>query len=363
VSRAQLPTPDTCAPCHADQVAQFKRGKHARAWIAVKTIPTFHHLDEARPGDPSGCATCHRIGLKPAAEARALREAGAAHGMASCDACHTRHLFSKAEASQPEACRSCHGDLQFAAWSESKHGERHQLRARGGLPAEAAAPTCQVCHLPGGDHAVRTPWGNLGLRLPWTAKIYGFEDEWGPLLADDAWAADRATLLRALGVLDAAGNPGPRAEAVGGAGLAHLDRIEFQNERRRLTSACRQCHGVRFIREQLDRRDGLLREADRLGAQAVLEVAALQAEGLVPPSPEGRFPDLVTASTGTAVERQLARMFFDHRAKLLATAFHMSSEVPRWRTALVRDLAQIRREAAALRAAAGREKRRAPPRG
>src|SRR5512139_1784913 len=38
-AKAILPTPETCAPCHAERVAQFKRGKHARAWAAVRAIP------------------------------------------------------------------------------------------------------------------------------------------------------------------------------------------------------------------------------------------------------------------------------------------------------------------------------------
>ena len=31
-----------CAECHADQVKQFKGGKHAAAWAAMKAMPTIH---------------------------------------------------------------------------------------------------------------------------------------------------------------------------------------------------------------------------------------------------------------------------------------------------------------------------------
>ena len=41
-SLARLPTPDTCNQCHSTQVDQFKKGKHAAAWAAVKAMPTFH---------------------------------------------------------------------------------------------------------------------------------------------------------------------------------------------------------------------------------------------------------------------------------------------------------------------------------
>lgn len=336
---ALLPTPETCAPCHAERVAQFKRGKHARAWAAVRAIPNFHHGHAGDPGDPAGCAACHRIGTRTPEETAALRARGATHGMASCDACHTRHLFSRAEAREPEACRTCHGGgehLQWDAWSQSKHGIRYDLQQEGILDARAAAPYCQLCHMPGGDHAVRTPLGNLGLRLP--------------LPEDRAWAADRAVLFRALGVLDAAGGPGPRMRAVEEAGIAHLDRIDYQNERYRLTNVCRGCHAPAFVREQLDGRDRVLREADRLCADAVREVAGLFEAGLLPPGANGRFPDVVVGPrSGSALERRLAAMLFEDRARLLATAFHMSPRYVTWRAALARDLEEIRRLVAEAR--------------
>src|SRR5512139_811155 len=34
-AKAQIPTPETCAPCHEERVAQFKKGKHAFAWAAM----------------------------------------------------------------------------------------------------------------------------------------------------------------------------------------------------------------------------------------------------------------------------------------------------------------------------------------
>jgi len=42
VAKVKIPTPDTCADCHADQVAQYKKGKHSIAWAAMKAMPTIH---------------------------------------------------------------------------------------------------------------------------------------------------------------------------------------------------------------------------------------------------------------------------------------------------------------------------------
>ena len=335
VAQAELPTIDTCQRCHELQAAQFRTGKHARAWAAVKALPTFHHLSQGKADDPSGCAACHRIGLKTPEEAAALRKAGATHGQASCDACHTRHLFSALEARQPEACRTCHGALQYDAWASSKHGTRHLLKQAGRLPTDVAAPTCQVCHLQNGDHANRTPWGNLGLRLP--------------LPEDPAWAADKQVILRALGLVDAGGGDGPRAGAIMAAGLLHLDRVDFQAERHKLTQACRQCHGTAFVREELDRRDGLIRKADALSASAIREVAALYDDGVLPRRGAGPFPDLVAAPLGAPIEQRLAEMVFDHRAKLMATAFHMSPDAATWMNTVERDLFAVQALADELR--------------
>jgi hypothetical protein len=49
---ALIPTPDTCAMCHPDRVTQFKSGKHAAAWAAMKAMPTIHSMP-ATPAIPS----------------------------------------------------------------------------------------------------------------------------------------------------------------------------------------------------------------------------------------------------------------------------------------------------------------------
>jgi hypothetical protein len=337
-AQAQLPSPDTCQHCHEQKALQFKRGMHARAWASVKAIPTFHKLGVGGSSDPADCAVCHRIGLKTPAETAAIIKAGAQHRMASCDACHTRHLFSREEARRPEACRTCHGTLQFDPWLTSRHGQRALASAVGKDPAGPGAPTCQTCHMQAGDHAVRAPWGSLALRVP--------EEPW------DDWGRDRLTLLVALGVLTEVGGHGPRYDAAEDSLVVVLDRIQYQNDRLKLTGACRQCHEAPFVREQLDQRDALVRQADTLCAKAVHEVAALYADGLLRREGPGPWPDLVRGVNGQPVERRLSSMFFDHRAKLIATAFHMSSDASTWRAAMAQDLVEIEAMAGKLRARA-----------
>ena len=109
----------------------------------------------------------------------------------SCDECHTRHAFSAKEARNPHACQQCHMGYdhpQWEMWSSSKHGERYFAKKAGDLPDGAAAPTCQHCHLQNGTHENHTAWGFLGVRLP--------------LPEDKQAAADRVTILKALGRLE-----------------------------------------------------------------------------------------------------------------------------------------------------------------
>lgn len=62
--------------------------------------------------------------MKSEAEQRELAKLSGGFGNASCDACHTRHLFSVAEARRPEACETCHmGQKLFVMFLE------HRMRA------------------------------------------------------------------------------------------------------------------------------------------------------------------------------------------------------------------------------------------
>ena len=232
---AEIPTPDTCAQCHDDKVAQFKKGKHALAWAAMKAMPMAHAQPIALMEGMKGCGGCHKLGLKSETDLADLRKAGSGFGRASCDACHTRHSFSVAEARAPQACQTCHMGFDHPQWemySASKHGVRALLKQSGVLPETAAAPTCQTCHMPKGDHEVRTAWGFLAVRLP--------------MPEDKAWAADRAVILQALGVLDPEGKPTARLDVVKAADVARLTQESWQAERDKMTGICRQCHSRQF---------------------------------------------------------------------------------------------------------------------
>lgn len=110
---AVLPATATCAGCHKAQADQLKSGKHA--------------------------------GMDDNMDA----EAGRRYGNEQCDACHSRHLFSKLEAQNPNVCRACHPS-QWEIWSASRHGIIWQIDGKW----SKRVPTCQTCHMPNGNHSI-----------------------------------------------------------------------------------------------------------------------------------------------------------------------------------------------------------------
>jgi hydroxylamine dehydrogenase len=341
--KALIPTPDVCGACHLRQVEQFKRGKHAFAWAAMKAMPTIHHQPVAMVEGMKGCGGCHKIGLKTEAEIRQLERIEGGFGVASCDACHTRHTFSVEEARQPQACQTCHMGFDHPQWEMyegSKHGVRYRLEQMKILPEAAAAPTCRTCHMPGGEHGVRTAWGFLAVRLP--------------LPDDPEWAADQTTILQALGVLDPEGKPTARFEAVKQAQMARLTEQDWQQERERMLKTCEHCHSASFADQQLKRGDEMIRASDHAMASAIQVVAGLYKDRILQ-KPAGYtypFPDLLTLHNAPSViEQKLFVMFLEHRMRAFQGTFHASPDYALWYgwSKMERDLVEIKELAAQMR--------------
>jgi hydroxylamine dehydrogenase len=348
-AKAEIPTPDTCATCHPDRVKQFKAGKHALAWAAMKAMPTIHWQPMALTEGMKGCGGCHKIGLKNEADIKEIRKEGRGFGLASCDACHTRHLFSAQEARQPQACQTCHMGFDHPQWemySGSKHGVRYSLKQIKMLPESVAAPGCQTCHMQDGNHAVLTAWGFLAVRLP--------------MPEDKQWATDRAILLQGLGVLDPEGNPTPRLEVVKAANVARLTQEAWQAERDKMIKNCNQCHSVNFAKAELEKGDQMIKNADHLIAEGIRIIASLYQDGILSkPKPYARaFPDLLTFfDAPTVIEQKLFVMFLEHRMRTFQGTFHANPDYALWYgwNEMQRDLTEIRAMAAEIREAAQKQ--------
>jgi hypothetical protein len=322
VEKVEIPTPETCRPCHETQVGQFGKGKHAMGWASLKAMPTFHMQPMALTEGMKGCGSCHKIGLKSDEEIKQLKEEGQKFGVASCDACHTRHTFSVKEAQQPQACQTCHMGFDHPQWemySGSKHGVRYLLKQNGTLSEGTSAPTCQTCHMQEGNHEVRTAWGFLAVRLP--------------LPEDEQWKSDQITILQGLGVLDPEGNPTERLDVVKAADVARLDQESWQLERDKMIKVCSDCHSENFAKLELKKGDDMIREADRLMAQGIRIVADLYKDGIIE-KPEGyayAFPDLLTFhDAASVVEQKLFVMFLEHRMRTFQGTFHANPDYAFW---------------------------------
>ena len=357
--KAQLPDENVCAGCHEEQFESFSKGKHNFGWTSLNAIPATHMAPDELIEGGRGCGGCHNMGIKTAEQKKAQLDKGYRYQANSCDECHTRHSFSKKEAQSPRACQQCHMGYdhpQWEMWSSSKHGERWFAKQNGDLPADAAAPTCQTCHLPDGTHHNETAWGFLGVRLP--------------LPDDKQAAADRVTILKALGVLDPeTGKPTPILDAVKAVRMAKLDQESWQVERDKMLKICSQCHAPRYVKEQLDMGDSIMMKADRLMAEAINTVAALYKDGIIE-KPEGypaSFPFLLTFmhTNGVAwdkdldklsyIDQILVRMYMKHRMRTYQGFFHVNPDYAYWYgwNMMTEDLGEVKELAKILRATHG----------
>jgi len=309
---AKLPTPKTCAECHKKQVEEFEAGKHNLGWIAATAMPMWAHQPTPVVGEGyKGCSSCHKIGTKGDYEKSSYR-----YGNAQCDSCHTRHSFKKEEAQDPRACQTCHMGFdhpQWEMWSTSKHGTIWQIEGN----KSKRAPTCQICHMENGNHNVMTAWGFLALRLP--------ED-------DKDWLNDRITILQALGVLDEKGNPTPRIEVVKAGKVARLTKEDFQKERDRMINICSKCHGLSYAKKQLEAGDMVIKEVDKIFAEAIRIVKELYKDKILEkPSNWDFAPDLLQFyEAKSSIEQDLYLMFLEYRMRTFQGAFHINPDYMHW---------------------------------
>ena len=230
---------------------------------------------------------------------------------------------------------------------------RYFAKQAGDLPESAAAPTCQTCHLPDGTHENHTAWGFLGVRLP--------------LPDDKQEAADRVTILKALGVLDPeTGEATPILDAVKAVDMARLDQASWEKERNKMIKTCTECHSEKYARNQLEMGDSILGKADRLMAEAIETVAALYKDGIIK-KPEGypfNYPFLLSFmhTNGAAwnedldslsyIDQVLLRMYMKHRMRAYQAFFHVNPDYAYWYgwNMMTEDLGEIKELSRILRA-------------
>ena len=187
---------------------------------------------------------------------------------------------------------------------------------------------------------MRTAWGFLAVRLP--------------LPEDPQWKQDQVTILKALGILDPEGNPTDRLEVVKKADVMRLTQEDWEKERNRIIAVCSECHSENFVKGELQKGDEMIRQVDRLLAEAIEIIAGLYRDGILQ-KPAGyayAYPDLLAFHDApTVIEQRLFKMHLEHRMRAFQGVFHNNPDYALWYgwSEMVQDLEEIKHLAREMR--------------
>jgi hypothetical protein len=236
-----VPSPQYCGQCHAGEVRQNGRSKHAWTAFIGNLKPYYQEArsmgldpfsqETAKQLDPDamakktvsplfpdsgilartglldradyshnnvnlGCAQCHGTFV-------VVGEDGSLKGwpntgigrvnpdgsLGSCSSCHTRHAFSVEEARKPHTCGQCHlgpDHPQIEIYEESKHGNIYDASGEQWSwddpagewgPEDIDAPTCATCHISGFGGRLETTH-DVGQRLYWELQPKRSVPQW-----------------------------------------------------------------------------------------------------------------------------------------------------------------------------------------
>jgi hypothetical protein len=199
---ATLVTPRDCGKCHETEMKEVDNSYHATAGLILESNDAYlAHVAAGSPVAILGCESCHgsRVeidrdspnkldqGSWPNSGIGRLNPDGS---KGSCNACHTRHGFSKAQARQPEACSKCHlgpDHPQKEIYEESKHGNTYYTNIeKMNLDSDQwvvgqdyyIAPTCATCHMSAARGMKLSH--DVGTRISWTLRppVSKKKDNW-----------------------------------------------------------------------------------------------------------------------------------------------------------------------------------------
>lgn len=189
---ATLVTPKDCGRCHPNEAAEVEKSHHAKAGQILESNDAYlAHVAGGYPAAIQGCESCHGAKMiidrtsKNKLSPKTWPNSGIGRinpdgSMGSCNACHSRHSFSKAQARQPEACSKCHlgpDHPQKEIYEESKHGNAYythidqmNLKADRWIVGEDyfEAPTCATCHM--SATSKQSINHDVGDRISWTLR-------------------------------------------------------------------------------------------------------------------------------------------------------------------------------------------------
>ena len=350
-AKATMPTPDTCAQCHDAQVAQFKKGKHAFAWAAVKAMPTFHYQPVAIREGLKGCGGCHKIGLKTAEEQAELRKGrGAVRERLLRRLPHAPPLLEGGGPPPRGLPDLSHGGSitrsgRCTAAPSTASGTHSSRRARSRStrpPRPARRATCRRATTRSAPPGASSP---SACRSPRTTRS-------GRRIASRSC---RGSACSTVGQphRPARGGEGRRRRAPDGGGVA-TERTKM------LKTATSATPRVREGPAPAVGRPNPRRGPPHGGG--IRTIAALYQEGILPkPKDYAPVPDLLTFHDApTPIEQKLFVMFLEHRMRAFQGAFHANPDYANWYgwSEMPRDLVEIGRRRRRSGASTARRRRR-----
>ncbi len=200
---ATLVTPKDCGQCHVKETDEFVNSHHAKAGRILGSLDNmlaeviegnrafvtegFPHGNSAAA--VNGCWQCHgsQVKVLPGGKLDAATYPNSGIGRinpdgseGACNACHSRHSFSVAQARHPDTCGKCHlgpDHPQKEIYEESKHGilffaneDKMNLDNEKWIVGQDywAAPTCATCHMSATPNLPVTH--EIGARISWNNR-------------------------------------------------------------------------------------------------------------------------------------------------------------------------------------------------
>ena len=284
-----LVTPKDCARCHSREVEEFSGSHHSKAGRILgsldnvlaevvegnKGMHTMGFAEGVSAAAVNGCWQCHGSEIKvlPGGKLDPATYPNSGIGRinpdgseGACNACHTRHDFSVAQARHPDTCGKCHlgpDHPQKEIYEESKHGinffskiNEMNLGNEKWIVGEDywAAPTCATCHM----SATKTQdvTHDIGMRISWNNR---------PAVSVRPESADAKM-----------GLPGAN--------------VPWQVRRENMKDVCLNCHQTQWVENFYVQYDSLIELYNTKFAEPGLELMAL-AKPLMRPIPFGNKLD------------------------------------------------------------------------
>lgn len=263
-------TPKDCSRCHEKEYKQFSASHHADAVSVLKSFDNvFGREAWGSASQWKGCIPCHGSTLKVEEKGMLSPATWPNTGIGrinpdgskgSCTACHTRHLFSIAQARRPEACGRCHSGSsqpQIEVYTRSKHGAMfaaysdkmnldHPLWRAG--QDYYQAPTCATCHMSAIPPQMEVKTADERIRTALESVL----------------SKDRELLTALLPPtkptkIDYGANHDVSARLSWNLGTPiSTQRNNWQENRQLMQSVCIQCHGEHFIKQHYAQLDALI---------------------------------------------------------------------------------------------------------